>query len=56
MSEGAPEYEPVNLDIDPAKARELAAQVEAQWEEMKAHPVFGEFIRNFRIPNIDEDP
>jgi hypothetical protein len=44
VSEG---NEPVNLDIDPA---------EAQWEEMKAHPVIGEFIRNFRIPSVDEDP
>jgi hypothetical protein len=47
--------EPADLDIDPDKARQLAAEVEAQWEAMKAHPVFGAFIRDFDIPLLEED-
>jgi hypothetical protein len=48
--------DPVNLDIDPERARELAAEVEAQWQALKNDPgPIGDFIRNFRIPSIDED-
>lgn len=46
--------EPVNLGIDPDKARALAAEVEAQWEAMKADPVIGRFIREFTIPPLEE--
>lgn len=44
------------VDVEPAKAEELAAEMAKEWEALLSHPVAGPFIRAFRIPRADECP
>jgi hypothetical protein len=43
------------LDIDPAKAEQLARETDEAWAALLDHPVAGPFIRSFRILRTDED-